>query len=65
MIKGDMVGSLGTPLLDVLHDNILFVYHAGSDGICDVLGELAGCFKVCPSAASLLGERLSHAKKTM
>ncbi len=60
-----MVGSLDALLLNALCYKILFLYHAGSNAICDALEGIAGFFKVCKLAASHLETRLLHVGKML
>jgi hypothetical protein len=68
-IEGDMIGSIGTPLMDALHENIVYWYSYYTN--CQqeeermVLNVLMGSFRSCASVVCLLETRLSRADKTM
>lgn len=68
-IEGDMIGSIGTPLLDALHENIMYWYNYCTN--CQqeeermVLHVWTGSFRSCASVICLLETRLSRADKTM
>ena len=65
-IEGDMIGSIGTHLLDALHENISLcnVQLMQEEGAM-VLHTLLGSLKACASVVCLLETRLSRADRTM
>jgi hypothetical protein len=65
-IEGDMIGSIGTHLLDALHENIALcnVQLLQEEGAM-VLQTLLGSLKACASVVCLLETRLSRADRTM
>eukprot|EP00984_Skeletonema_dohrnii_P030159 scaffold21401_cov100-Skeletonema_dohrnii-CCMP3373.AAC.1 len=59
-IEGDMIGSIGSSLLDALRDNILSLYYQGNEESIAVMME---SFKAAASVITLLEMRLSRAEK--
>ena len=66
-IESEMIGSIGSPLLDALVDNILYFYYNNNEesGEKTSLKGLIGCFKSCAAVVSLLEMSLSRADKTL
>mmetsp|Transcript_17615 Transcript_17615/g.35183 ORF Transcript_17615/g.35183 Transcript_17615/m.35183 type:complete len:966 (+) Transcript_17615:97-2994(+) len=61
-IEGDMIGSIGSSLLDALRDNILSLYYQGNEESIAVMME---SFKAAASVITLLEMRLSRAEKVI
>ena len=65
-IEGDMMGSIGTYLLDAIVDNMHNFYslhhhnNCGTEDATTALHGLMGCFKSCVSVITLLNVRLSR-----
>eukprot|EP00984_Skeletonema_dohrnii_P000129 scaffold41_cov100-Skeletonema_dohrnii-CCMP3373.AAC.1 len=62
LIEGDMIGSIGSSLLDALRDNILSLYYQGNEESIAVMME---SFKAAASVITLLEMRLSRAEKVI
>eukprot|EP00986_Skeletonema_menzelii_P003875 scaffold1256_cov150-Skeletonema_menzelii.AAC.29 len=59
-IEGDMIGSIGSSLLDALRDNILSLYYQGNEERIAVMME---SFRAAASVITLMEMRLSRADK--
>jgi hypothetical protein len=59
-IEGDMIGSIGSSLLDALRDNILSLYYQGNE---ERVAVMIDAFRAAASVITLMEMRLSRADK--
>ena len=62
-VEGDMIGSIGSSLLDALRDNLLSLYHHQNNQ--DRMAALIDSFRAAASVVTLLEMRLSRAERVI